>query len=160
MIVAKLDQLEQQAAMSPRLRKGLDFLQNLDPQALEPGTVEIDGREVYAMIQTYTSRPVTEAHRRGGPRFEAHRKYLDIQYLVSGTEAMGWAPLDRLEVNMPYNDERDILLGTVPAEARTLVPFSAGYAILLYPSDAHGPGLAAGEPEPIVKVVVKVLLDG
>jgi biofilm protein TabA len=154
MIVAKLDQIAQQAELFPRLRKGLDYLQNLDPRGLEPGTVEIDGRQVYAMIQTYTSREVTE-----NPRFEAHRRYLDIQYLVSGTEAMGWAPLDQLEVNVPYIDDRDVMLGTVPAQARTLVPFSAGYAILLFPSDAHGPGLAAGEPEPIVKVVVKVLLD-
>jgi YhcH/YjgK/YiaL family protein len=153
-IVAKLDQIAQQAELFPRLRKALDYLQNLDPQGLEPGTVEIDGRQVYAMIQSYTSRKVTE-----NPRFEAHHRYLDIQYLVSGTEAMGWAPLDQLEVNVPYIDDKDVLLGTVPAEARTLVPFTAGYAILLYPSDAHGPGLAAGEPEPIVKVVVKVLLD-
>ena len=115
---------------------------------------EIDGDEVYAMIQAYTSRPVTDA-----PRFEAHRKYLDIQYLVSGTEAMGWAPLDQLAVNVPYDDERDRALGTVPVRSRTLVLFSAGYAILLYPSDAHSPGLAAHEPEPVVKVVVKVLLD-
>jgi biofilm protein TabA len=106
------------------------------------------------MIQTYTSRAVTD-----NPRFEAHRKYLDIQYVVSGTEAMGWAPLEQLEVNVPYMDDRDILLGTVSAGARTFVPFGAGYAILLFPSDAHGPGLAAGEPEPIVKVVVKVLLN-
>jgi biofilm protein TabA len=154
MIVAKLDQMEQQAALTPRLRKGLDFLRKLDAQALEPGTVEIDGREVYAMIQSYTSRPVGES-----PRFEAHRKYLDIQYLVSGTEAMGWAPLDQLVTRAPYNVERDMLLGTVPAETRTLVRFAAGQAILLYPSDAHAPGLAAGEPEPVVKVVVKVLLD-
>jgi YhcH/YjgK/YiaL family protein len=154
MIVAELDHIARQAALSSRLRKGLDYLQNLDPQALEPGTAEIDGQEVYAMIQSYTSRSAAE-----NPRFEAHRKYLDIQYLVSGTEAMGWAPLDQLEVSVPYDDERDRLLGTVPAEARTLVPLGAGYAILLYPSDAHSPGLAAGEPEPIVKIVVKVLLD-
>ena len=154
MIVAKLEQIAQQAALSPRLHKGLEFLQQLDPQGLEPGTIEVEGREVYAMVQSYTSRPVTDS-----PRFEAHRKYLDIQYLVSGTEAMGWAPLEQLEVNMPYNAEKDVMLGTVPAAARTLVPFTAGYAILLYPSDAHGPGLAAGEPEPIVKIVVKVLLD-
>jgi biofilm protein TabA len=153
MIVAKLDQIAEQAAISPRLRKGLDFLQNLDPKALEPGTVEIDGSEVYAMIQSYTSRPVTE-----NPRFEAHQKYLDVQYLVSGTEAMGWAPLDQLAVNVPYDEERDRSLGTVPASARTLVLFGAGYPILLYPSDAHSPGLAAGEPQPILKVVVKVLL--
>jgi YhcH/YjgK/YiaL family protein len=152
-IVTELEQMEQQAAVSLRLRKGLDFLRSLDPQALKPGTVEIDGREVYAMIQSYTSRPVTE-----NPRFEAHRKYMDIQYLVSGTEAMGWAPLDQLEINVTYNAEKDVLLGTVPTEVRTLVPFSAGYAILLYPSDAHAPGLVASEPEPVVKVVVKVLL--
>lgn len=154
MLVAKLDQIAQQAAVSSRLRKGLDFLRNLDPQTLEPGTVEIDGREVYAMIQSYTSRPVTD-----DARFEAHRKYLDIQYLASGTEAMGWAPLDQLAVNVPYDDERDRALGTVPVKTRTLVLFGAGDAILLYPSDAHSPGLAAGEPEPVVKVVVKVLLD-
>ena len=106
------------------------------------------------MVQSYTSRPVTE-----DPRFEAHIKYVDIQYLVSGAEAMGWAPQDQLVVSLPYLDEKDIMLGTVPAEVRTLVPFSAGYAILLYPTDAHGPGLAAGEPEPVLKVVVKVLLD-
>ena len=154
MIVAKLDQVAQQATVSPRLRKGLEFLQNLDSQKLEPGTVEIDGQEVYAMIQTYTSREVTES-----PRFEAHRKYLDIQYVVSGFEAMGWAPLDQLAVNVPYDDERDRALGTVPVDARTFVLFGAGYAIVLYPSDAHAPMLAAGKPEPIVKVVVKVLLD-
>jgi YhcH/YjgK/YiaL family protein len=154
MIVAKLDQIAHQAELFPRLRKGLGYLQNLDPQALEPGTVEIEGREVYAMIQSYTSRPVDE-----NARFEAHRKYLDIQYLVSGAEAMGWAPLDQLAVTVPYIDEKDILLGNVPAKARTLVPFSAGYAILLYPSDAHAPGLAGGDPQPVVKIVVKVLLD-
>jgi YhcH/YjgK/YiaL family protein len=154
MIIAKLDQIVQQAAVFPRLRRGLEFLQQLDPRVLETGTVEIEGREVYAMIQSYTSRPVTE-----NPRFEAHIKYLDIQYLVSGTEAMGWAPLDQLAITTSYNAEKDVMLGNVPAEARTLVPFATGDAIILYPSDAHGPGLAAGEPEPVVKIVVKVLLD-
>jgi YhcH/YjgK/YiaL family protein len=154
MIVAKLSQIAQQAGVSPRLRMGLDFLLDLDPQTIEPGTVEIDGKNVYAMIQTYTSQEVTE-----NPRFEAHRKYLDIQYVASGNEAMGWAPLEQLAVNIPYIEEKDVMLGTVPAEARALVPLNEGFACLLYPSDAHGPKLAAGQPEPIVKVVVKVLLE-
>ena len=88
MIVATLDQLANQAAVPPRLRKALDFLKQTDLLALDTGRVEIEGSEVFALVQSYDSRPIPET-----PRFEAHRKYLDVQYLASGTEAMGWASL-------------------------------------------------------------------
>lgn len=154
MIVAALEQLANQAAVPPRLRKALDFLQQTDLLALEDGRVEIEGSEVYALVQSYETRPIPEQ-----PRFEAHRRYLDVQYLATGQEAMGWAPLDQLEVTMEYNPERDVMLGSVPAGAYCFVPFGAGQAILLYPADAHGPMYAAGESVPVKKIVVKVLLD-
>jgi YhcH/YjgK/YiaL family protein len=154
MIVATLDHLTNQAAIPPRLSEALDFLRNTDLLALEDGRVEIQGDEVYALVQSYDSRPIPEQ-----PRFEAHRKYLDVQYLASGTEAMGWASLDQLDVTVEYIPERDILLGHVPEGAYCFVPFRAGQAVLLYPTDAHAPMHAAGEPEPIKKIVVKVLLE-
>jgi biofilm protein TabA len=153
-IVAKLEHIAHQAAVSSRLRKALDFLQQLGDRVLSDGRVDIDGSEVYALVQSYTSRPEGES-----PRFEAHHRYVDVQYLVSGVEAMGWAPLAQLAVTVPYNAERDVLLGTVAPQERTLVRFAAGQAIVLYPDDAHAPGLAAGAPEPVKKIVVKVLLD-
>jgi YhcH/YjgK/YiaL family protein len=154
MIVATLDQLAKQAAVPPRLRKALDFLQNTDLLALDDGRVEIDGPEVFALVQSYDTRPIPDT-----PRFEAHRKYLDVQYLASGQEAMGWASLDQLDVTVEYIPDKDILLGHVPQGAYCFVPFAAGQAILLYPTDAHAPMHAAGEPEPVNKIVVKVLLD-
>jgi YhcH/YjgK/YiaL family protein len=154
MIVATLDQLANQAAIPPRLRKALDFLKQTDLFALEDGRAEIDGEEVFALVQSYDTRPVPDT-----PRFEAHRKYLDVQYLASGKEAMGWAPLDQLDVTIEYIPDKDILLGHVPEGAYCFVPFSAGQGILLYPTDAHAPMHAAGESVPVKKIVVKVLLD-
>jgi len=154
MIVATLDQLADQAAVPPRLRKALDFLRETDLLALADGRVEIEGSEVFALVQSYETRPIPEQ-----PRFEAHRKYLDVQYLAAGTEAMGWASLDQLEVTVEYIPDRDVLLGHVPSEAYCFVPFSAGQAILLYPTDAHAPMHAVEEPVPVRKIVVKVLMD-
>jgi len=154
MIVATLDQLANQAAVPPRLRKALDFLQETDLLALEDGRVEISGSEVFALVQSYDTRPIPEQ-----PRFEAHRKYLDVQYLAAGREAMGWASLDQLDVTDEYVPDKDVLLGHVPEGAYCFVPFSAGQAILLYPSDAHAPMHAVDEPVPVKKLVVKVLLD-
>jgi len=153
MIVADLSQLAQQAALSPALRKGLDFLQQAQGQAWAAGRVEIDGSQVYALVQSYQSRSETE-----NPRFEAHRTYIDIQYVVSGIELMGWAPLERLTAATPYNAERDVMHGAVSAAERTFVRLGAGQAAILFPSDAHAPGLAAGASEPVIKIVVKVML--
>ena len=154
MIVATLDQLANQAAVPPRLRKALDFLQKTDLLALDAGRAEIDGNEVFALVQSYDTRPIPEP-----PRFEAHRKYMDVQYLAAGNEVMGWASLDQLDVTVEYIPDKDIMLGHVPAGAYCFVPFGAGQAILLYPTDAHAPMHTAGEPEPVRKIVVKVLLD-
>ena len=154
MIVADLSELARQAALSPALSKGLGFLQQAKGQAWTPGRVEIDGSQVYALVQSYQSRPDTE-----NPRFEAHRRYIDIQYVLSGAELLGWAPLERLTAATEYNAERDVLHGVVPAAERTFVHLGAGQGAILFPSDAHAPGLAAGTPEPVVKIVVKVMLE-
>jgi YhcH/YjgK/YiaL family protein len=154
MIVATLDQLANQAAVPPRLRKALDFLKTTDLLALKDGRVEIDGTQVFALVQSYDTRPIPET-----PRFEAHLKYVDLQVLASGTEAMGWAPQDQLDVTVEYNPDKDVMLGHVPEGAYCFVPFSAGQGILLYPTDAHAPMHAVDEPVPVRKIVVKVLLD-
>jgi len=79
--------------------------------------------------------------------------------VVSGKEVLGWAPLDELTVTVAYDREKDALLGPVPLTAAPFVQFAAGQAIVLYPSDAHAPGLAAGTPSPVKKIVVKIALE-
>jgi biofilm protein TabA len=153
MIVADLSQIQQQTAMSPSLWKAVHFLQQAKGQTWSPGRVEIDGSLVYALVQSYQSR--AEA---GNPRFEAHRQYIDIQYVLSGAEWLGWAPLEKLTEATAYNAEKDVLHGVVPTAERTFIRLVGGQAAVLYPSDAHAPGLTMDISEPVIKIVVKVRL--
>jgi len=134
----------------PGFTAAIDFLKNC-PADQPDGTVEIEGRNVYAIVQSYETKNET-----GAPRFEAHRKYIDIQFLLSGSELMGWAPLSSLSVSEAYNAEKDIMFGSVPDSASAFTFFRAGQAIILFPSDAHAPGLAKGQPQAVKKVVIKI----
>jgi YhcH/YjgK/YiaL family protein len=111
------------------------------------GKYPIDGDDVFALVQTYESRPRQEG------KWEAHRKFIDVQFVAQGKEQLGWANLNRLKVSEPYSDENDVLFlegegDFVTAEAGTFVIFA--------PQDAHMPGIAAGNPQKVKKVVVKV----
>jgi YhcH/YjgK/YiaL family protein len=150
MIVTDVAHLAEQATLTPALRKALTFLQALPPQPLADGRIEIDGSNAYALVQSY------ETQAGGDWVFEGHRKYLDIQYVLSGEEVIGWAFMERAAVTMPYDAAKDAWLGTVPAAEITPVRLSAGQLAVLYPTDAHAPKHAAGASGPVKKIVVKV----
>jgi biofilm protein TabA len=149
MIIVDINDAEQVMDM-PGLAKAIEFLKAC-PMDQPDGRIEIDGKDVYAIVQSYVTKQEKDA-----PNFEAHRKYIDIQFLLSGRELMGWAPLSAVTVTDPYDEEKDILFGTTTDEASAFTSFSAGQAIVIYPSDAHAPGLAKGTPQEVKKVVVKI----
>lgn len=87
---------------------------------------------------------------------EAHRKYIDIQYLIEGEELIGVAPLASMERVAEAAPERDIWF----YEGETAkLPLSGGRFAILFPQDAHAPCIAAGECRPVRKVVVKVAVE-
>lgn len=149
MIVTDLGLLERQAGMTPGLAKALEFLRR--PGVMPDGRYPIDGEKVFAIVQRYVTSAPPE------PRFEAHRAYLDVQYLARGSEVIGWAPLARLEVTEAYDAEKDICFGRVRG-SWTPALVEAGRLAVLWPEDAHAPRLAAGAPEEVIKIVVKVAL--
>jgi biofilm protein TabA len=149
MIVTDLEHAQQQVALTPALQKALTFLRQAGSSSLPDGRVEIDGEQVYALVQSY------ETHR-GEPKFEAHRKYLDVQFVAAGEEIIGWALIDRMAVDAPYDEAKDVCLGRVAPTEVTPVRLSAGHMAVLYPTDAHAPKLAAGTSTSVKKIVVKV----
>ncbi|MCC7353116.1 MAG: YhcH/YjgK/YiaL family protein [Anaerolineae bacterium] len=155
MIVTDLEHATRQMALSPALRKALDFLQRVRGEELPDGKIEIDGDAAYADVQSYETR--TNA---GDPVFEEHRRYIDIHYLVSGEEIIGWARSGRLRETMPYAEGKDARLGTVPRPEVTPVRLSAGDLAVVYPTDAHAPRQAAGTPTRVKKIVIKVAVGG
>ncbi len=154
MIVCDLSKLDEQIVLNERMVKALAYLRQTTGLELPDGRVEIDGQQVYALVQSYDSKPKTDA-----PRFEAHRRYLDVQYIVAGREHIGWAGVEALRETTDYNAEKDVIHGVVDADEATYVKLRAGQLAVFHPWDAHAPGLSIGEPGHVKKIVVKVLVE-
>ena len=86
MIFDTKENLAAYKGLGKNYEKAIDFLLNNDLEKLEAGKYEIDGKEVYASVQEYTTLPWEEA------KFETHEHYTDIQYIIKGDEVMGYAP--------------------------------------------------------------------
>lgn len=136
--------------LSANLRKAFEYMRSHDLKRLPDGKHEIDGDRVFVLMQSYTTKPDIEA------RLEAHRKYLDIQLVLEGREVIYWAPIDALEADGGYSEERDLIYfkGSVPGA----VPLTAGCFAILHPQDAHKPCCHWGAPAPVRKAVFKVRL--
>ncbi len=134
----------------PRFAAAFDFLRTM-PANLPNGREEIDGNRLFAIVQSYTTTAAAER------KFEHHRKYADIQFLVSGEEIIEHISIAGLEVDVPYNAEKDYGLLREPAikSATVLRPGELG---IFFPEDAHKPGCSVHAPVVVRKVVVKVLL--
>lgn len=153
MITAEIAALKEQVAMTPNMQTALTWLTSVQGKELEDGRIEIDGTNVYALVQSYISKPLVDQ-----PRFEAHQKYADIQVIVSGKEQLGWAPIASLNPTDEYNPTKDVIHGKVDSDVAVFVPLDAGQAMVFYPSDAHAPGLSFGDQSPMQKIVLKVKL--
>jgi YhcH/YjgK/YiaL family protein len=150
MIATDLEHISGHIAMTPAMQKAIDFLRQNRGRGLPAGKVEIDGKRVFATIQAYETI-VTDA-----PKMEAHRKYIDVQFIVSGEEVIAWTPLERLTITQTYDETKDNCFGTVPLREVTPIYLRTGQLAVLYPEDGHAPKLAAGKPTPVNKIVVKV----
>ena len=150
MIVTDLRHIEHQVPATPALKKALVFLRRQDIPGLPDGKAEVDGDRVYAIIQRY------ETIKTDAPKFEFHRKYIDIQFIVSGEETIGWAPAESMTITEAYNADKDICFGKVAAGKWTPIRLHAGQLTVFWPEDSHAPKLACGTPSPVMKIVVKI----
>lgn len=131
---------------------GLEFLEKTDLNALSLGKHEILGEAVFAAVSKGPSRAPESG------QFESHRKYIDIQYLVSGGERIGVAPLEGLQVTTPYSDTSDVILYSVPPRYQDIV-MKPGHFVVFFPENAHLPLCHDQGEHEIHKVVIKVAVD-
>lgn len=125
----------------------LKFLRDTDFAGAEPGKYPLSGGGTYATVSEYLTRESAP--------FEAHRKFIDIQFIVSGREYIDVAPLGAMSVvRDDYNPEKDIMFFTVSGYERRLA--DSGRFLILFPGDAHRPCMSVEKAEPVKKVVVKV----
>ncbi|TAL16391.1 DUF386 domain-containing protein [bacterium] len=138
-----------------KLLPGLQFLQALSPDFMAqkgPGFVgrfEIEEENLFALHQVYATSPESAA------RFEGHKKYIDLQYILGGEERILLTRLDELEPSVPYDEEKDIAFYKPKVWGEIIL--KAGMVAVFYPKDLHAPGLStASGPSIVRKTVVKV----
>ena len=150
MIKDKLFYAETYYALSKNLKKGFEWLKFHDLLNIECKKYEIDGDRIYANVQEYETKEDAD--------FEAHRKYIDIQYIVKGREYIGVSDLASCRPCGEYDDNKDIEFLTCGGEAKYQV-LNEGEFMVLYPHDAHKPSINPGEKTFVKKVVIKVKIQ-
>ena len=146
MILDRLEQADRYAGLHPGFARAFEFLAGADLGHMEAGKHEIDGQRLFVIISHDPGRG------RQAVKLEAHRNYIDIQYVVRGVDEMGYRPLgDCSKVDTPYDAQRDVGFFADPAEA--WISVAAGRFVVFWPDDAHAPLAGQGE---LVKAVVKI----
>ena len=120
-----------------RFQRALAWLAATDMSGIECGRHDIMGAE---------------------KNFEAHRRYADIHYVISGVERLAVAPVDEVEPVCDFNEEDDFGLYANPAR-EAWVTLHEGDIVVTPPEDAHKPGCCEDAPAPLKKICVKVLVD-
>lgn len=146
MILGSLTETSRLEAAQPAFVQAFRFLRRPDLALLQPGRIPIADNRIYALVQRGPGR------RREDARLETHQQYLDIQYIVSGTDDMGWR--DRSTCRRPadaYAPEKDIQFYLDAPD--TWIPVHAGAFVVFFPEDAHLPSISAGE---LHKIVIKI----
>jgi len=137
---------------SSRLQKGFHFLQNTDFTNLAEGKMDIDGENVFAIISKYQPEPKEERYP------ESHGKYVDIQYIISGEEIIGYTNLsDEFEIAQDWLAEKDLLFYKKISNEMDLTLSDGMYAVF-FPWDVHRPSCRSIPGIAVHKVVVKVKL--
>jgi len=149
MIIDVLGNAHLYEPMHPLFKAAFDYIRNTDLLAAPCGKTELMGKQLIAIIQTYDTMPAEQE------QMEAHRQYIDIQYIISGSEKVGHSLLTKDHViSREYNAQEDYLL--VPNTPDFFSLFGRGNFMIFYPHDLHMPCIQVEGPSNVKKLVLKV----
>ena len=146
MVLDKLTNSEMYNSLNPSFKAVFEKLKTLDPK---DGEIEfvIDEGNVFA----HTS--VVEQASTAKRQFEAHKKFIDIHFILQGEEQFVYANLSELTAVTEYDDADDCFMLEGKGSTLTL---KAGDFLIAYPEDAHIPTLVKTSSDNIVRGVVKI----
>ena len=146
MIIDRIENSELYESLHLRFAKAFAFICKTDFSQLDDGKYEIENDDIFAMVQEYNTKDKKEA------KLEAHRKYIDIQYIHSGVELIGIAALND---QIPITDDTEKDIAFYEGDA-SFIKLEAGMFAIFFPDDLHMPGIKLTQSAKVKKVVVKV----
>ena len=148
MIVDDIQNIEKYVGIIPS--NVIDFLKNLTSET-PVGHYELDER-VYFNIDVYNTKNADNC------KFEAHKKYIDIQMLLDGEEELDIFPVSDLKVSEEYDENRDVMFFENPQEFPDNLRLKPYKFVLIYPEEAHRPQMNLGSVSKNVKKAVAKIL--
>lgn len=147
MILDHLKNLSNYRDLGGPILRALEFIRDADFSKFDDATYEVEGRDLFFFIQSYETREDNDTP-------ESHRKYIDIQYMISGTEVMGVGQLDTMTEEVEARPQNDIWFHRGPMDYITV---AEGMFAVFFPNDAHAPCISpASGANAVRKCVFKV----
>jgi biofilm protein TabA len=130
--------------------KAFLFIKEHDLATMAKGKYPINGTNAFATITEDPSKDFDKT------QWESHRKYVDLQYVITGEEKMGQCPVAQAKVTKLYDETKDVANYEATGKIRD-VP--AGTFMLFFPTDAHRPNITPGGNKVVKKLVIKILAE-
>jgi YhcH/YjgK/YiaL family protein len=150
MIVDKIENSGLYKNLSERIKRSFDYIKQTDLKKLQPGRYDIEGDNIFALISDYQTKLESEG------KLEAHKKYIDVQYVIEGEELMGYAPLGNQQTAEAYKEENDIIFYK---GEKVFIKVTEGMFAIFAPEDVHMPGIQSEKKSLVKKLVIKVKVD-
>ena len=146
MIVDKIENYKLYGNLNQRIADAFDYIIETDFTKMATGKYPIDNDFIYAIIQNYQTKEKTDC------KLEGHYKYIDIQYIIDGSELMGVATLTD-QSPIFTNLDRDYSLYEGDS---SMIQVEKGMFTIFFPDDLHMPCVKSKEKSAVKKVVVKI----
>ena len=136
--------------LQERIEEAIKFISTLIHDNLRCGKYVVNDKFFYLVQEYQTKKPEEGRH-------EGHKKYVDVQYMVEGTECIEVTATAFMQVDEPYDPETDVVFFKEPKQAKSVVLTPGKYEVF-YPRDSHKPGLIMGESQKVKKILGKILI--
>ncbi|MGT2753663.1 YhcH/YjgK/YiaL family protein [Streptococcus ovis] len=150
MLFDTLNQLQRYQGLHPNLDTALHYLMSHNLKEKANGTYTVEGNKVFFFIQE------NQLNQDTSQEFEYHHHYLDLHFLLEGTEIIQFGHLVD-QVTSPYDEIKDI--GMVTCQEHTTFHLTGDDFVAFFPGEAHQPNQYSGQETHVKKCVFKVLID-
>ncbi len=134
-------------------KKAFEFLKNTNLDTLSPGKYKLMGDTVFVSVTNNATKSFEET------QYEAHKKYIDLQYVYQGKEKMGMAALTNATVKVEFSDKKDIGYYNIPEKDCKYYIAQPDTFMLFFPSQAHRPNIKIEGCDKDKKLVVKIMAN-
>lgn len=149
MVIDKIENSGLYENLSPRIKKAFDYIKKTNFNQMEMGKHLIEGETIFCKLMEYETKDVKDCN------LEAHHKYIDVQYIISGKEFIGITTLISQKPITNYDEKDDYTFYQGPS---SLVLLEAGQFAVFFPDDVHMPAIKTDAPAKLKKAVIKVLI--